>query len=147
MENEDHKSCPKKRRHLLCLIESNKKKGKNEESKDLNKEKIINIINTIFINNSIYSPIYKDNFINRYQIFDILKKCRIISNGIITKICVDMILIKMNRKKRKYNLFDFRNFLTELCHNIYKRKFESSPKEVFESFMNSIYHITSCGYI
>ena len=57
---------------------------------------------------------------SRFQIIDILKKSRIISKNIISKASADIILTKLYPYKRKYNLIDFMNYLTEICHYIYK---------------------------
>ena len=112
------------------------KKNKNQNEKNT---AIIQNINKIFLNNSQYNNKEKDYFMSRYQIIDILKKSNIISKEIISKTQVDLILTKLNPHNRKYNLNDFQNFLTELCHYIYKDKFKSSPKETMDYFLNCLF--------
>ena len=118
--------------------ENNNSKDKSNEGES-NKTTLQNL-NKIFLNNSQYNNKDKDYFMSRFQIIDILKKSRIISKNIITKTSADIILSKLYPYKRKYNLVDFMNYLTEICHYIYKEKFESSPKETMDYFLNCFFN-------
>ena len=118
--------------------ENNNSKDKSNE-RESNKTTLQNL-NKIFLNNSQYNNKDKDYFMSRFQIIDILKKSRIISKNIITKTSADIILSKLYPYKRKYNLIDFMNYLTEICHYIYKEKFESSPKETMDYFLNCFFN-------
>ena len=118
--------------------ENNNSKDKSNEGES-NKTTLQNL-NKIFLNNSQYNNKDKDYFMSRFQIIDILKKSRIISKNIITKTSADIILSKLYPYKRKYNLVDFMNYLTEICHSIYKEKFESSPKETMDYFLNCFFN-------
>ena len=100
---------------------------------------IIKNINKIFLNNSQYNNKEKDYFMNRFQIIEILKKSNIIAKGIISRTQVDIILTKLNPYKRKFNLNDFQNFLTELCHYIYKDEFKNAPKKTMNYFLNCLF--------
>ena len=117
---------------------SHQSKDKSTEG-EANKQTLQNL-NKIFLNNSQYDNKDKDYFMSRFQIIDILKKSRIISKNIITKASADIILTKLYPYKRKFNLIDFMNYLTEICHYIYKEKFESSPKETMDYFLNCFFN-------
>ena len=118
--------------------ENNNSKDKSNEGES-NKSTLQNL-NKIFLNNSQYNNKDKDYFMSRFQIIDILKKSRIISKNILSKTSADIILTKLYPYKRKYNLIDFMNYLTEICHYIYKEKFESSPKETMDYFLNCFFN-------
>ena len=111
-----------------------------DEGTSKNKDSIVQNIITIFLNNSQYNNIKKDYFMNRFQIIEILKKSKIISKGIISKVQSDIILTRLNPQKRKYNLIDFKNFLTEICHYIYKEEFEEYPQETMNFFLNCLFN-------
>ena len=100
---------------------------------------IIKNINKIFLNNSQYNNKEKDYYMNRFQIIDILKKSNIIEKGIISKTQVDIILTKLKPHNRKFNLSDFQNFLTELCHYIYGDQFKNAPKKTMNYFLNCLF--------
>ena len=100
---------------------------------------IIKNINKIFLNNSKYNNKEKDYYMNRVQIIDILKKSNIIEKGIISKTQVDIILTKLKPHNRKFNLSDFQNFLTELCHYIYGDQFKNAPKKTMNYFLNCLF--------
>ena len=123
---------------------SNEQNNDNNEIKnddeEIKKSEILQNLNKIFLNNSQYNNKEKDYFMNRFQIIDILKKSNIISKKIISKTQADLILTKLYPHKRKYNLIDFMNFLTELCHYIYKDIFESNPKETMNYFLNCFFN-------
>lgn len=108
---------------------------------DMNNDSdMIKNINKLFLNNAQYSNKEKDYFISRFQIVEILKKCKIISKGLISKAQIDLILTKLNPHNRKYNINDFQNFLTELCHYIYKSKFKTDPKKTMNYFLNCLFN-------
>ena len=111
-----------------------------DEGTSKNKDSIVQNIITIFLNNSQYNNIKKDYFMNRFQVIEILKKSKIISKGIISKVQSDIILTRLNPQKRKYNLIDFKNFLTEICHYIYKEEFEEYPQETMNFFLNCLFN-------
>ena len=114
-----------------------------EEKKDDNSNKkaeILQNLNKIFLNNSKYNSQEKDYFMSRYQIIEILKKSKIIAKGVVSKIQADIILTRMSPQKNKYNLIDFINFLTELCHFMYKDDFENDPKETMDYFLNCLFN-------
>ena len=121
-------------------IDKNNNIVKNQEGNNEQKDIISQNINKIFINNSQYNCIKKDYFMSRFQIIEILKKSKIISKGVISKTQADIILTKLNPQKRKYNLTDFKNFLTEICHYIYKEEFESSPQKLMNYFLNCLFN-------
>ena len=102
-------------------------------------EKLQNL-NKIFLSNSQYNTKEKDYFMNRFQIIEVLKNSKIISKGIISKTQADIILTQLNPHKRKYNLIDFINYLTEICHYIYKGNFEIAPKETMDYFLNCLFN-------
>ena len=122
------------------IIIQNKKEESNEEETNIKKNEILQNVNKIFLNNSQYNTKEKDYFMNRFQIIEILKKAKIIAKGIISKTQADLILTKINPHKRKYNLIDFVNFLTEICHYIYKEDFELSPKETLDYFLCCLFN-------
>ena len=117
----------------------NDSKNKETEKDTLNKIEKLQNLNKIFLNNSQYNTKEKDYFMNWFQIIEILKKGKIISKGIISKTQADIILTQLNPHKRKYNLIDFINFLTEICHYIYK-DFEIAPKETMDYFLNCLFN-------
>ena len=116
---------------------SNKKVQSEKET--INKEEMLQNLNKIFLNNSQYNTKEKDYFMTRFHIIEILKKGKIISKGIISKTQADIILTKLNPHKRKYNLIDFINYLTEICHYMYKENFELAPKETMDYFLNCLF--------
>ncbi len=109
------------------------------ENETINKEEMLQNLNKIFLNNSQYNTKEKDYFMTRFHIIEILKKGKIISKGIISKTQADIILTKLNPHKRKYNLIDFINYLTEICHYMYKENFELAPKETMDYFLNCLF--------
>ena len=132
---------------IRYITNSNKKNINNkqeiEEKKDDNSNKkaeILQNLNKIFLNNSKYNSQEKDYFMSRYQIIEILKKSKIIAKGVVSKIQADIILTRMSPQKTKYNLIDFINFLTELCHFMYKDDFENDPKETMDYFLNCLFN-------
>ena len=130
----------------IYISKSHKNKNKNninkkeEEKNNVKNNAILQNLNKIFLNSSQYNSKDKDYFLNRYQILDILTKSNIISKKIISKTQADIILTQLNPHKRKYNLKDFMNYLTELCHYIYKDNFESSPKETMDYFLKCLFN-------
>lgn len=146
MNNNNTRPLPDTNKIPKINISSNKaSESENNNSKDKanegesNKSTIQNL-NKIFLNNSQYNNKEKDYFMSRFQIIDILKKSRIISKNIISKASADIILTKLYPYKRKYNLIDFMNYLTEICHYIYKEKFEASPRETMDYFLNCFFN-------
>ena len=115
-------------------------KIQNDENSSSNRDSIVQNIIKIFLNNSQYNSIKKDYFMNRFQAIEILKKSKIIAKGIISKAQADIILTRINPQKRKYNLTDFKNFLSEICHYIYKEEFELSPQEAMNYFLNCLFN-------
>ena len=122
------------------IYTQNKIEDSNEEETNIKKNEILQNLNKIFLNNSQYNTKEKDYFMNRFQIIEILKKAKIIAKGIISKTQADLILTKINPQKRKYNLIDFINFLTEICSYIYKEDFELSPKETLDYFLTCLFN-------
>ena len=111
-----------------------------KEDKLLSKSTILFNINKIFFNIAQYNTKEKDYFINKYQLIDILKQGNIINPEIISINQSDIILSKIYPHKTKFNFAEFMNYLTELCHFLYKDKFEKSPKNVMDEFLLCLYN-------
>ena len=111
-----------------------------KEDKLLSKSTILFNMNKIFFNIAQYNTKEKDYFINKYQLIDILKQGNIINPEIISINQSDIILSKIYPHKTKFNFAEFMNYLTELCHFLYKDKFEKSPKNVMDEFLLCLYN-------
>ena len=111
-----------------------------KEDKLLSKSNILLHINKIFFNIAQYNSKEKDYFINKYQLIDILKQGNIINPEIISINQTDIILSKIYPHKTKFNFEEFMNYLTELCHDIYKDKFEKSPKDAMDDFLSCLFN-------
>ena len=101
----------------------------------ISKSKIIFHINKIFFNIAQYSTKEKDYLISKYQLIDILKQGKIISEKIISINQADIILTKLYPYKRNFNFSEFMNFLTELCQYLYQDKFLANPKTCMDNFL------------
>ena len=97
-------------------------------------------MNKIFFNIAQYNNKEKDYFINKYQLIDILKQGNIINPEIISINQTDIILSKIYPHKTKFNFAEFMNYLTELCHVLYKDKFEKSPKDAMDNFLTCLFN-------
>ena len=111
-----------------------------KEDKLLSKSNILLHMNKIFFNIAQYNSKEKDYFINKYQLIDILKQGNIINPEIISINQTDIILSKIYPHKTKFNFEEFMNYLTELCHDIYKDKFEKSPKDAMDDFLSCLFN-------
>ena len=111
-----------------------------KEDKLLSNSNILLNINKIFFNIAQYNSKEKDYFINKYQLIDILKQGNIINREIISINQSDIILSKIYPHKTKFNFEEFMNYLTELCHDIYKDKFEKSPKDAMDDFLACLFN-------
>ena len=106
----------------------------------LTKSKTLFNINKIFFNIAQYNSKEKDYFINKCQLIDILKQGKIINPEIISINQTDIILSKIFPHKTKFNFEEFMNYLTELCHVLYKDKFEKFPKDTMDNFLTCLYN-------
>ena len=106
----------------------------------ISKSKIIFHINKIFFNIAQYSTKEKDYLISKYQLIDILKQGKIISENIISINQADIILTKLYPYKRNFNFSEFMNFLTELCQYLYQDKFLVNPKTCMDNFLSCLYN-------
>ena len=120
--------------------EKRNKKTSIEGDLDVTKSDILDLINTIFLNNASYSKEQKEYYLNRNNINLIMKQSKMFSKQIISKAKIDVILSDLFGKKSKYNLLDFINFLTELCHYLYEDDYEEDPKETFNYFVNCLFN-------
>lgn len=106
----------------------------------LAKSKTLFNMNKIFFNIAQYNSKEKDYFINKSQLIDILRHGNIINPEIISINQTDIILSKIFPHKTKFNFTEFMNYLTELCHELYKDKFEKFPKDTMDNFLTCLYN-------
>ena len=112
---------------------------KNEDSNLFNgtftREDKLEMLNKIFLINSIFDTKVKEYFLTRFQIILILKESDILNDNIITKTEADLLLTKINRKSNKFKFMDFLNYLTEICKHIFKDGYNKNPKLYMNNFL------------